>query len=93
MLLNSSGYFVPAINFYTLMSKTDSVDMFQITQIKKDKSVLLDIVVNEKFSLKSEQTLREEMSFRLGDVNVEIRKVDQISRDLKTQKFKAVKLL
>jgi phenylacetate-CoA ligase len=93
MLLNSSGYLVPAINFYTLMSKTDSVDMFQITQIKKDKSVLLDIVVNEKFSLKSEQALRKEMSFRLGDVNVEIRKVDRISRDLKTQKFKAVKLV
>ena len=93
MLLTNVGSYVPAVNFYSFMSKINEVDMFQIVQKKEDKSLTFFIVPNKNYTDLTEQNLLKEMKNRLGDVSVTIKKVLTINRDEKSNKLKTVSLI
>jgi len=92
MLVTDSNSFVPAVNFYSFMSKIDEVDMFQIIQRKEDKSLMFYIIPNE-INTDTENKLRQEMINRLGGVKIEIIKVKQLERDIKSNKLKTISLI
>ena len=93
MLITEKDSLVPAVNFYSFMSKLNFVDMFQITQQKNNKSVKFYIVPNKKFNKNNEKLLYTEMHNRLGDVPISILKKKHIRRDKNTSKFKAVRVI
>ena len=93
MLITERDSLVPAVNFYSFMSKLDFVDIFQITQQKNNKSVKFYIVPNKKFNKNNEKLLYTEMHNRLGNVPISILKKKHIHRDKNTSKFKAVRVI
>lgn len=90
MLISESGAFVPAVNFYSFMSKYEEVDMFQILQKKIDKSVSFFIVPNILYNNIVQEKLMQEMIDRLGNISIEIIEVDSIKRDENSNKLKIV---
>lgn len=93
MLITEIGSYVPAVNFYSFMSKIVEVDMFQIVQKKEDKSLIFYIVINDKYTKLTEKKLIQEMENRLGKINIKIKKVKLIDRDKKSNKLKTVNLI
>jgi len=91
MLITDRGALVPAVNFYSFMSKIKFVDFFKIEQRKRDKKVLFYIVTNGDYNKDSKLKLTVEMRNRLGEVPLEIIEVDKIDRE-KSGKFKAVRV-
>jgi phenylacetate-CoA ligase len=92
MLITEKDSYVPAVNFYSFMSKIKYVDFFQITQSKKTKAVKFYIVPNNQFNSNSEKELLIEMQNRLGNIQIEIIKTNSIEREKKSQKIKIIKL-
>jgi len=90
MLITDKDSWVPAVNFYSFMSKYDEVDLFQIIQIKETKSVSFYIVPNILYNNNIEDKLMIEMKSRLGDVNINIIVVDKLERDSSSSKMKTV---
>ena len=72
MLISQNNALVPAVNFYSFMSKYNEVDLFQIIQTKKTKKVDFYIVPNNKFSAVTRKELIKEMKYRLGDVQINL---------------------
>lgn len=93
MLITDKNSYVPAVNFYSFMSKYDQVDLFQIIQYKETKNVNFFIVPNLKFNSDVEKKLYSEMIYRLGDVDVNIVKIDHLHRDKISNKLKTVALI
>lgn len=93
MLITEKDSLVPAVNFYSFMSKIEEVDLFRIIQTKETKDVQFYIVPNSKFNQDTELNLIKEMKNRLGDVNLSIIKVDYLDRDKNSSKFKTVTLI
>lgn len=90
MLLTEKDSWVPAVNFYSFMSKVDEVDLFQIIQKKEDKSITFYIVPNKLYNDLSEEKLVEEMKSRLGEVQLKIKIVSELTRDTNSNKLKTV---
>jgi len=93
MLITQVGSYVPAVNFYSFMSKINEVDMFQIVQKKEDKSLNFYIVPNKKYNDLIKNKLLQEMENRLGKIDVKIIKVKSIERDKNSNKLKTVNLI
>jgi phenylacetate-CoA ligase len=93
MLITDKDSLVPAVNFYSFMSKFESVDMFQIIQKKDTKDVDFFVVPNYYYTEDTESNLVREMKNRLGDVKVRIHKKNYLERDPNSNKFKTVTLL
>jgi phenylacetate-CoA ligase len=93
MLITDKNSYVPAVNFYSFMSKYDQVDLFQIVQYKETRSVDFFIVPNLKFNSDVEKKLYDEMIYRLGNVDVNIVKIDHLHRDKLSNKLKTVALI
>jgi phenylacetate-CoA ligase len=93
MLITQVGSYVPAVNFYSFMSKINEVDMFQIVQKKEDKSLNFYIVPNKKYNDLIENKLLQEMENRLGKIDIKIIKVKSIERDKNSNKLKTVSLI
>jgi phenylacetate-coenzyme A ligase PaaK-like adenylate-forming protein len=93
MLITQVGSYVPAVNFYSFMSKINEVDMFQIIQKKEDKSLNFYIVPNKKYNNLTEKKLLQEMENRLGKIDIKIKKVKSIERDKNSNKLKTVSLI
>lgn len=93
MLITDKDSFVPAVNFYSFMSKYTEVDLFQIIQHKENKEVDFYIVVNNKYTNQTESELVNEMKYRLGDIKINLIKVDKLNRDNKSNKLKTVSLV
>jgi phenylacetate-CoA ligase len=93
MLITNVGSYVPAVNFYSFMSKINEVDMFQIVQKKEDKSLDFYIVPNKKYNNLTEKKLLQEMENRLGKIDIKITKVKSIERDKNSNKLKTVSLI
>jgi phenylacetate-CoA ligase len=93
MLITESASYVPAVNFYSFMSKINEVDMFQITQKKIDKSLTIYIIPNHYYTLDTEKKLQQEMKNRLGNIKIEIKKVKTIDRDINSNKLKTISLI
>lgn len=93
MLISKSNAMLPAVNFYSFMSKYTEVDLFQIIQYKSTKKVDFYIVPNEKFTIFTKSKLVEDMKYRLGDVEINIIIQDKLNRDIKSSKLKTVSLI
>jgi phenylacetate-CoA ligase len=93
MLLTEKDSYVPAVNFYSFMSKVDEVDLFKIVQTKETKETNFYILPNSKFNETTESYLKKEMKNRLGDVKLSIIKVDHLERDNNSSKFKTITLI
>jgi phenylacetate-CoA ligase len=93
MLVTDKDSMVPAVNFYSFMSKVEEVDLFQIIQEKETKKVNFYIVPNKKFNEESEKNLVTEMKNRLGEVEIIIIKKDSLTRDKNSSKLKTVSLI
>jgi hypothetical protein len=85
-----STLFIFQTNFYSFMSKVDEVDLFQIIQKKEDKSITFYIVPNKLYNDLSEEKLVEEMKSRLGEVQLKIKIVSELTRDTNSNKLKTV---
>ena len=81
MLLSDKNSFVPAVNFYSFMSKYDQVDLFQIIQKKESKDVYFYVLPNNKFCYETENLLRKEIEYRLGNVKLHIIKIDGLNKN------------
>lgn len=90
MLVTEKDSLVPAVNFYSFMSKYDEVDLFQIIQKKETKSVSFFIVPNKLYNKKTEENLLIEMKSRLGNVDIKIIVVEKLQRDTSSSKLKTV---
>jgi phenylacetate-CoA ligase len=93
MLITEKDSLVPAVNFYSFMSKYDCVDLFQIIQKRETKDVDFYIVPNYNYTEDLENKLIEEMKNRLGNVHIIIHKKDHLDRDQNSNKFKTVSLI
>jgi phenylacetate-CoA ligase len=90
MLITHSNSYVPAVNFYSFMSKINEVDMFQIIQKKIDKSLTFYIVPNYGYNLEIEKKLIQEIKNRLGGIDIQLIKVNSLERDINSNKLKTV---
>jgi phenylacetate-CoA ligase len=90
MLLTEKDSWVPAVNFYSFMSKVDEVDLFQIIQKREDKSITFYIVPNQYYNNLTKEKLIEEMKSRLGEVPLKIEVVSELTRDSNSSKLKTV---
>lgn len=90
MLLTKNDSWVPAVNFYSFMSKIEEVDLFQILQNKENKSVTFYIVPNKFYNNQVEKKLTIEMKSRLGEVPLKIEIVTELKRDFSSSKLKTV---
>jgi phenylacetate-CoA ligase len=93
MLLTDKNSYVPAVNFYSFMSKFEEVDLFQIVQKKETKEVNFYIVPNFRFTNNTEIELNNEMVNRLGNVKINIIKKNSLDRDKNSSKLKTVSLV
>jgi len=93
MLITEKDSYVPAVNFYSFMSKFEEVDLFQIVQKKENKEVDFYIVTNSKFTNSTEIKLNTEMINRLGNVKINIIKKTSLDRDINSSKLKTVSLI
>jgi phenylacetate-coenzyme A ligase PaaK-like adenylate-forming protein len=93
MLITENNSYVPAVNFYSFMSKIREVDMFQIIQKKINKSLEFYIIPNSNYTLVTEQKLIQEIKNRLGEIEITIKKVNIIERDKNSNKLKTVSLI
>jgi|688.fasta_scaffold119649_3 phenylacetate-CoA ligase len=93
MLITEKDSLVPAVNFYSFMSKIKEVDLFQIIQTKSTKSVDFFIVPNAQYNEKIYEKLIQEMKNRLGEVNINLILVDELKRDETSNKMKTVSLI
>ena len=93
MLITDKNSLVPAVNFYSFMSKYNEVDLFQLVQRRDNKDVKFYIVKNSKYTSDTKLKLLAELKYRLGNVDIEIIEVPEIRRDEKTSKLKTIKLI
>lgn len=93
MLITDKDSYVPAVNFYSFMSKINQVDLFQIIQKRQNKEIDFFIVPNKFYNKEIEENLYIEMKNRLGNVQVNIIKVDNLKRDDSSNKLKTISLI
>jgi phenylacetate-CoA ligase len=93
MLINKSGSLVPAVNFYSFLSKCNFINMFQIQQHRDTKKVEFYAIKGSTFDDESESYLKKELTDRLGDVEIAFIYVNELSRDANSNKFKTVSVI
>ena len=93
MLISETNALLPAVNFYSFMSKYTEIDLFQIIQYRKTKNVNFYVVPNKNFSTLTKHKLIDEMKYRLGNVKVNIIIQSKLTRDIKSNKLKTVSLI
>lgn len=87
ILIKDDGTMIPSINIYTLMHELDFVKQFQIIQ-QKNNSMVVKVVgyINNENLIKLEDGMKK----RLGNINLIIKVVENIERDMKTGKIKTI---
>jgi len=93
MLIHENNSLVPAVNFYSFMSKIDEVDLFKIIQYRENKKIDFFIMKNTNYTKFSEDKLKNELIFRLGNLEINFYYVNSLERDIESPKFKAVSLI
>jgi phenylacetate-CoA ligase len=93
MLLTDVGSLVPAVNFYSFMSRYGDVDFFQIIQHRDSLNIDFMLMVNSAYSNETESRLLQEFSDRLGKVKVNFIYTKNIERDQVSNKLKTVRLI
>jgi phenylacetate-CoA ligase len=89
MIVSENGTKIPSVNFYTVMSKCEEIKMFQLYQ-KLNKNLILKIVINDQFTLKTLDKLKLEINKRVGNLHLDFEIVDEIERDKNTGKIRCV---
>ena len=86
ILIKDDGTAIPTANFSTAMKNFSDLRQFQIIQ-EKDRSVILKVVLDNDSS-QYVNLIASEVYRRLGNIKLNIEKVPQIGRDIKTGKIK-----
>ena len=86
ILIKDDGTAIPTANFSTAMKNFSDLRQFQIIQ-DKDRSVTLKVVLDNDSS-QYVNLIASEVYRRLGNIKLNIEKVPQIGRDMKTGKIK-----
>lgn len=90
ILVSSSGARLPGVNFYSWIDKKmPDIKMFQIIQ-KTEKDIVFNYVQNCNCTVDIKDDIIKGLSSRLGEMNYTINRVDQIKRDLKTNKIRSI---
>ena len=89
MIVSQNNAKIPSVNFYTMMYRIDAVMMFKLYQ-KSDKTLELDLIVNNMYNSVIESELIEQIQKRVGNLPIKINLVDEIKRDAKTGKLRCV---
>ena len=78
------------VNFYSWIDKKmPAIKLFQIIQ-KTNEDIIFNYVQNPDYNNDITEDILGGLSSRLGDMNYSVNKVDDIKRNLKTQKFKNI---
>jgi phenylacetate-CoA ligase len=93
MLIHETGALLPAVNFYSFLSKCNFIDMFQIRQDRKTKNLTFLAIKSTLFDEKSESYLKKELTDRLGNVKIDFIYKDELDRDANTNKFKTIQVI
>ena len=90
ILVSSTGSRLPGVNFYSWIDKKmPAVKMFQIIQ-KSDKNITFKYVQNSDHSACIDNEILSGLRSRLGNMDYDIMRVDEIPRDEKTQKIRSI---
>lgn len=90
ILVSSSGARLPGVNFYSWIDKKmPDIKMFQIIQ-KTEKDIVFNYVQNCNCTVDIKDDIIKGLSSRLGEMNYTINRVDEIKRDLKTNKIRSI---
>lgn len=90
ILVSSNGSRLPGVNFYSWIDKKmPAVKMFQIIQ-KSEKNITFKYVQNTDYSEDIYNEVLSGLKSRLGDMEYNVMKVSEISRDEKTQKIRSI---
>ena len=86
ILIKDDGTAIPTANVSTAMKNFSDLRQFQIIQ-DKDRSITLKVVLDNDSS-QYVNLIASEVYRRLGNIKLNIEKVPQIGRDMKTGKIK-----
>ena len=90
ILVSASGSRLPGVNFYSWIDKKmPAIKMFQIIQ-KSEKDIVFNYVQNPDCADDIKNDIIKGLSSRLGEMNYTINRVDEIKRDLKTNKIRSI---
>ena len=90
ILVSKDGSRLPGVNFYSWIDKKmPSIKLFQIIQ-KTHDDIIFNYVQNPDHNNDITEDILGGLSSRLGNMNYSVNKVDDIKRNLKTQKFKNI---
>ena len=90
ILVSASGSRLPGVNFYSWIDKKmPAIKMFQIIQ-KSEKDIVFNYVQNPDCVDDIKNDIIKGLSSRLGEMNYTINRVDEIKRDLKTNKIRSI---
>lgn len=89
MIVAENNSRIPSVNFYTMMYKIDCITMFKLYQ-KIDKTIELDLIVNNMYNNNINNELITQIKKRVGDLPIKINLVDEIKRDINTGKLRCV---
>jgi phenylacetate-CoA ligase len=90
ILVSASGSRLPGVNFYSWIDKKmPAIKMFQIIQ-KSEKDIVFNYVQNSDCGDDIKSDIIKGLSSRLGEMNYTINEVDEIKRDLKTNKIRSI---
>lgn len=89
IIFKQDGTPIPTINFYTMMDSLDRVKQFLITQ-EKDYSIYMQVSENSPIDYKYLKKIEAGIKQRVGDFPIQIKIVDEIERDKKTDKLKII---
>ena len=90
ILVSADGSRLPGVNFYSWIDKKmPAIKMFQITQTSS-KDIQFNYTQNPRDQEDIRGKIVEGLRARLGEMNYVIRRVDEIKRDVGTNKFKCI---
>ena len=89
ILVSKDGCRLPGVNFYTMMYKIDGVKMFRIVQRSYDK-IDFYLVPNEKYNKDTNNEIMAGLAQRLGDIDVNIVRTDELQRQKETGKIRCI---
>lgn len=89
-LTAAQGNRIPGVNFYSWVNKNlPSITLFQIRQLK-DRKILFKFVSKGNNLTELVQIIKDGLTARLGNVEMEIEQVESILRDPNSNKLRAI---
>lgn len=93
MLFTEHRALVPAVNFYSFMSRYKEVDFFQLVQHKDNLEIDFHLIVNDRYSKETESRLTQELKDRLGNIKINIIYTNEMERDQTSNKLKTIRIV